>query len=86
MRPSHIASVLALVLAAGAPALADEAKEGKEAPLPGVKGGYSIVAPAPEPVDEPRDSATSFKAGNWDVTVSGYVWVQVGASSHGDGR
>ena len=86
MRPSHIVSALALALAGGFPALADEAKDGKAASLPGVTGDYSIVAPAPEPMDEPRDGATTFKAGNWDVTVSGYVSAQVGASSHGDGR
>lgn len=49
--------------------------------LPGVDGSYSIVAPAPEPDDLPADPGATKRAGNWELTVSGYVWVQVGASS-----
>lgn len=78
-------AIMPFLLAAAAPALADDAARGK-APLPGVDGQYSIVTPAPEPQDRPNTDPMNFKAGNWDVTVSGYVWVQVGGSSAKDGR
>ena len=55
--------------------------------LPGVEGKYSIVAPAPEPLEEPRaGDGTTFRAGNWDVTISGHVSVQVGNSTRPDAR
>ena len=73
-------AITPILLAAAAPALADDAAKGK-ATLPGVDGQYSIVTPAPEPQDQAKTDPMNFKAGNWDVTVSGYVWVQVGASS-----
>ena len=69
-------------------ALADDApRRDAEATLPGVEGKYSIVAPAPEPLEEPRaGDGTTFRAGNWDVTISGHVSVQVGNSTRKDSR
>ena len=69
-------------------ALADDApRRDAEATLPGVEGKYSIVAPAPEPLEEPRaGDGTTFRAGNWDVTISGHVSVQVGNSTRPDAR
>ncbi len=78
-------AALAVVAAASLPAVADEAKK-KDAALPGVDSTYSIVAPEPEPDEPPADASGTRKFGKWELTVSGYVWVQVGSGSHGDGR
>lgn len=66
-----------------APSFADEAKK---TALPGVTGTYSIVTPEPEPADPPADASGTKKVGKWELTVSGYVWVQVGSGSPADGR
>ena len=81
-----LASILLSCLAGTA--LADDApRRDAEATLPGVEGKYSIVAPAPEPLEEPRaGDGTTFRAGNWDVTISGHVSVQVGNSTRPDAR
>jgi hypothetical protein len=81
---SALLATLAVLAAASLPAVADEAK--KDAALPGVDSTYSIVAPEPEPEDPPADASGTKKFGKWELTVSGYVWVQVGSGSHGDGR
>ncbi|MCR5859626.1 hypothetical protein [Mesorhizobium sp. J428] len=78
-------TALAVLAAASLPAVADEAKK-KDAALPGVDSTYSIVAPEPEPDEPPADASGTKKFGKWELTVSGYVWVQVGSGSHGDGR
>lgn len=72
----------ALALGATIPALAGERATPPDpsTALPGVDKTYSIVTPHAEP-EEPEGDGKTFKAGNWEVTVSGYVWVQVGASS-----
>lgn len=86
-RPSPVARLprllgAALILALGATvsALADDDKK-PAAALPGVEGAYSIVTPAAEEPEAPEADGKTIKAGNWELTVSGYVWVQVGASS-----
>jgi hypothetical protein len=81
---STLFSVLSILATATLPAAADEAK--KTTALPGVDGGYSIVAPEPEPAEPPADASGTQKLGKWELTVSGYVWVQVGSGSHRDGR
>lgn len=78
-------AALAVLAAASLPAVADDAKK-KDAALPGVDSTYSIVAPEPEPDEPPADTSGTKKFGKWELTVSGYVWVQVGSGSHGDGR
>ncbi len=70
------------ILAAG-PSFADDAKK---TALPGVDSTYSIVTPEPEPADPPADASGTKKVGKWELTVSGYVWVQVGSASPVDGR
>jgi hypothetical protein len=71
------------ILALAAPGIADE-KQKPASALPGVEKTYSIVTPEP---DEPADKNNGpLKVGKWELTVSGYVWVQVGNGSHGDGR
>jgi len=84
LRSTLLAALPALAILAAGPAASDEAKK-KEA-LPGVAGNYSIVAPEPEPSEPPTDATGTKKVGKWELTVSGYVWVQVGASSPLDGR
>jgi|GEM_PF-1336186 len=78
-----ILAVVAGFIATGT-AFADEKQTSRD--LPGVDTEYSIVQPAPEPDDrsaeEVRDDRLHFKAGNWDVRVSGYVSVEIGASSY----
>lgn len=84
-RPLATAASAALLVIGGSFAAgAAEDKEPPAAGLPGVNAGYSIVKPAPEPddiQDADTDEKKRFKAGNWDVEVSGYIWYQVGASS-----
>ena len=82
-----LASILSSCLAGTALAADDAPRRDAEATLPGVEGKYSIVAPAPEPLEEPRaGDGTTFRAGNWDVTISGHVSVQVGNSTRKDSR
>lgn len=78
---SHVLAGPLLSLLA-VPALADQVPE-KARPdaLPGVEGGYSIVTPAPEPLQAPATDDGYFKVGDWDVRISGSVMFQVGASS-----
>ncbi len=69
------------IAALATPGLAEDAKKPS---LPGVDGAYSIVAPEPDEPGEKDDGP--IKVGKWELTVSGYVWVQVGSGgSHGDG-
>lgn len=82
-RRFHRPYVLAgLLLSLAAPAWADQVsnKAISEA-LPGVEGGYSIVTPAPEPLEAPATDDGYFKVGDWDVRISGSVMFQIGASS-----
>lgn len=66
-----------------APALADQPPRNPPAPaLPGVEGGYSIVTPAPEPMDSQAATDDGYiKMGDWDLRISGSVMFQVGATS-----
>lgn len=74
-------AMLVAVAALTTPGIAEDKKPSS---LPGVNGGYSIVAPEP---DEPaKKDDGPMKVGKWELTVSGYVWVQVGSGSTGDGR
>lgn len=73
------ATTLSALVAASPPGLAGEPKSAPA--LPGVDGKYSIVTPAPEPDEAAPASSGTTKVGKWELTVSGYVWVQVGASS-----
>ncbi|MDP3896804.1 MAG: hypothetical protein Q8Q62_09015 [Mesorhizobium sp.] len=75
-----LAATLLLAVAAAPLALAKDDKK-PAAPLPGVEGNYSIVTPAAEPPEAEEGDGKTIKAGNWELTISGYVWVQVGASS-----
>lgn len=85
--PLAVAASFAMLVIGGS--LAANGAEEKKQPatgLPGVQADYSIVKPTPEPEDsqtEYSDGKKRFKAGNWDVEVSGYIWYQVGASSNG---
>lgn len=75
-------AVLALVVVTASAAFAGEAGKQAAKPLPGVKGGYSIVKPvAPQPEPDGYDPATGrqFKVGDMDVRISGSVIVDVGA-------
>ncbi|BCH32896.1 hypothetical protein MesoLjLc_48260 [Mesorhizobium sp. L-8-10] len=65
---------------AGFPALADQRQAGSASEkLPGVEGAYSIVAPAPEPLEAPSEGGGyTFKAGNTDIRISGSVSVEIG--------
>ena len=86
VRPLATASALVLFLAGSLTATAAEDKKHPASNLPGVEGDYSIVKPAPEPEeaeDPNNDGKKRFKAGNWDVEVSGYIWYQIGTSSNG---
>lgn len=77
-----------LLLSLATPASADQVagKRTSDA-LPGVQGGYSIVTPAPEPLEAPATDDGYFKVGDWDVRISGSVMFQIGASSaHSDER
>lgn len=78
-----LASLLCSLPLAPMTAGADEPKAATG--LPGVDGSYSIVTPAPEPDDAAPPSSGTTKIGKWELTVSGYVWVQVGASSASSG-
>lgn len=71
----------ALCLLAATTARADDTPAA--ATLPGVSAGHSIVAPMPEPPAPPAppSGSNTTQVGAWELTVSGYVWVQVGASS-----
>lgn len=72
----------ALLLPLAAPASADQVSGKKAADaLPGVEGNYSIVTPAPEPLEAPDTEDGYFKVGDWDVRISGSVMFQIGASS-----
>ncbi len=82
----HAVTAAFLLLGGSFAALGAEEKKAEAEGLPGVDAGYSIVKPAPEPEEiqaESTDGKKRFKAGNWDVEVSGYIWYQVGASSNG---
>jgi hypothetical protein len=82
LRPLLLVTAAVAAVLAAAPGLAEEAKP--ESALPGVDQTYSIVTPEP---DEPAEKENGpIKVGQWELTVSGYVWVQFGSGSHGDGR
>ena len=74
-----LAGLFISVPAALAGERAERARE--TAPLPGVEKTYSIVTPHAEPAQEPEGDGNTTKAGKWEITVSGYVWVQIGAAS-----
>lgn len=82
-RRFHRPYVLAgLLLSLAAPAWADQISgKATSDTLPGVEGGYSIVTPAPEPLEAPATDDGYFKVGDWDVRISGSVMFQIGASS-----
>lgn len=81
-QPPRLVPLVALVFALATPAFADQSS----GVLPGVKGDYSIVAPAPEPMEAPAapDDGT-FKVGDWDVRISGSVSVEIGTGSSREG-
>jgi hypothetical protein len=70
-----------ILVSAGLVAGATAAGEARKPPsaLPGVESPAPIVAPVPEPPDRPQTSGPR-RIGNWDVTVSGHVRVQIGTS------
>lgn len=89
LRPLLLRQYTTAMLAAAVavlPAVHSFADEAKKTALPGVDSTYSIVTPEPEPAEPPADASGTKKVGKWELTVSGYVWVQVGASSPVDGR
>lgn len=70
----------ALLCVLASQALADQSSRSKSDMLPGVDGGYSIVTPAPEPLEAPAATdGNMFKFGDWDVRVSGSVSVEIGS-------
>jgi hypothetical protein len=75
------AAMLVAVAALTTPGIAEDKKPSS---LPGVNGGYSIVAPEPDEPAEKDDGP--LQVGKWELTISGYVWVQVGSPGTGDGR
>lgn len=55
--------------------------------LPGVENEYSIVKPAPEPLEAPSEpNGYTFKAGNTDIRISGSVSVEVGFGDRWPGQ
>jgi hypothetical protein len=55
--------------------------------LPGVEDGYSIVTPAPEPLEAPSEGGGyTLKAGNTDIRISGSVSVEIGFGSQPPGN
>lgn len=78
----RLAPLVALVLVLATPAFAGQSSDA----LPGVKGDYSIVTPAPEPMEAPTapDDGT-FKVGDWDVRISGSVSVEIGTGTSRQG-
>ena len=78
-----LASLLSAFVLSTTPSLADDSGKTPSA-LPGVQQPPPRVVAVPEPDQaDPADSKT-IKAGKWEVTVSGYVWVQIGAGSSGN--
>lgn len=84
---AFLLAVLAVACAA-VPAGAGDAA-GVKTGLPGVTGGYAIVTPMPDPPSAPspaEDPAAknaggrgmTFQAGNFEVTVTGSVAVEIG--------
>ena len=79
---TRLAIALPFLLLGTATVLADDRKPEPQAPpLPGVEGDYSIVRPAPEPLEADGTEPGTIRAGNWELTVSGYMWVQVGGNT-----
>ena len=78
----------ALLSTLALPALAgQDSKPASSDRLPGVEGEYSIVKPAPEPLEEPATADDGyFKMGDWDIRISGDVMYQIGASSSDSGQ
>jgi hypothetical protein len=82
IRAIHLAM---FALALSVPASGAGAGEAKpDNGLPGVSGGYAIVAPAPPRREDDADGekgegrGTSFQAGAFEVTVTGSVSVEIG--------
>ena len=76
-------AVIALAVVSATSATAGEAKPAGN--LPGVGGSYAIVKPAPAaPAAQPEQSegadgrGTTFQAGNFQVTVTGSISVEIG--------
>lgn len=73
----------ALALALSAPA-SGAGEQKSESALPGVAGGYAIVAPPPQHPQEDSGAekaegrGMTFQAGSFEVTVTGSVSVEVG--------
>jgi hypothetical protein len=82
------AATAIVALAAGAASAKDNAKSVPHS-LPGVDDGYSIVAPVPEPPDEPAVAENGdriFKTGNTEVRVGGYIRIDIGTGTARPGR
>ncbi len=85
MSPHRLFAVALAPLLAATAAVAGELPKGQAA-LPGVESTYSIVTPAPEPDEAPATRSGTTKVGKWELTVSGYVWVQVGSANRASDR
>lgn len=74
-----LAPALAALLAGTALAAHAESAAKTKTGLPGVNAGHAIVSPAPPP---PEDAAagrgTTFRMGDFDVTVTGSISVELG--------
>ena len=73
--PSRIALVL-LVASWSSPGWSGEAKA-EDPDLPGVDADYSIVRPAPPEPESDRPPSSSLAPGEWEITVSGSITVDI---------
>jgi hypothetical protein len=87
MRFVPTALFLATMLAAVSSAVAGENGAVASKDLPGVDKSYSIVMPPkPEPDQEADGNPLKRRIGNWDVTVSGSVSVELGFGERPENR
>lgn len=84
-----VPAAAAMILLTSA-AVADDRRHAPD--LPGVEEGYRIVdgkalalPPEPEPDALPNGPGT-YRVGNWDVTISGFVSFEIGTGRVRDGR
>ncbi|HHZ10986.1 MAG TPA: hypothetical protein GX405_19640 [Rhizobiales bacterium] len=89
MKPRILSTVFLSVALVAPPAVAGDTKPGNG--LPGVVGGHAVVTPMPS---QPEDSAggekadgrgMTFQAGDFEVTVTGSVSVEIGVGERPEG-
>lgn len=74
-----LAPALAALLAGTALAAHAESAAKTKTGLPGVNAGHAIVSPAPPPPEDAAEGrGTTFRMGDFDVTVTGSISVELG--------